>query len=221
LNSSKRHKAWGFLVREKDEVWIGIPVGSSTTGDTIYKFNYIKRVLYKDLRTGASAAWRAAQSIAITWDAAVGTWDSQAERWNAASLGVNFPLIYFGFSDGETTFVNSSATDDAGDAIDSYWESKDYEDQNKILCRWQQIEIYAKGGTLKVEYSTDSGVTWTAIDNSPLTLMDEFPTDENPVIGYLDVVSSKIRFRFSNKALGETLSIKQFIIGYLPRESRR
>ncbi len=221
LNNNKRHKAWGFLVRERDEVWMGIPIGSSETGDTIYKFNYVTRVLYKDSRPGASSAWRAAQSIAVTWDNAVGTWDSQTERWNAASLGVNFPLIYIGFDDGSTTYIDNSSTDDAGDAISAFWESKDYEDEGKRICRWQQIEVYAKGGTVRVEYSIDSGATWTAVSNSPLTLTDEFPTDESPVIGYLDVVSSKIRFRFSNSETGETLGIKQFIIGYLAREARR
>ena len=221
LNNEKRHKAWGFLVREKDEAWLGIPIGDDPTGSTIYKFNYIKRVLYKDNRENASAAWRAARSESITWDDAVRTWDEQTTRWNSSSFSANFPLIYLGFNDGTTTSVNNSSTDDNGEAIEAFWESKDYQSDDRRMCRWQQIELDAKGGSVKVEYSVDSGITWHEIDNSPIDLMDEFPTDDDPIIGDLDVVSSKIRFRFTNNELGETLAIKQFIIGYLPREARR
>lgn len=218
LNNEKRHKAFGFLVREQDEAWFFIPTGSTTV--TCYKFNYVKRVLYKDLRVGASAIWRAGQSLSITWDNAIGTWDSQTERWNSSSFAADFPLIYIGYSDGKTESVNNSSSDDAGVAIQAFWESKDYEDDGKRICRWQRIELYARGGTITVEYSTDGGETWQSVSNSPMTLDDNFPTDNNPIIGYLDVVSSKIRFRFTNNELGQTIGIKQFIIAYLPREYR-
>jgi len=40
INPEKIHKAYGILVREKDEVWIGIPIGDLEYGYNIYKYNY-------------------------------------------------------------------------------------------------------------------------------------------------------------------------------------
>lgn len=221
INSAYKHKAWAVLVKELDEVWIGIPIGSQTAGETIYKYNYVKRVVYKDARTSTSAAWRAQLPNSISWDDAIGSWDEQANRWDDTSLSAKSNLIYIGTRTGVTTYVNSLASSDNGEAIVATWETKDFESEDKRICRWEEIQIWAKGGSVKIEYSTNSGVNWTEISNSPFTLNDDFPTDDTPTIGYFDVFSSKIRFRFSNSALNETLGIKQFIIGYKPREFRR
>ena len=45
--------------------------------------------------------------------------------------------------------------------------------------------------------------------------------ETNPDIFYFDTVGSKIRFKFTNAEVNETLAIKQFIISYVPREYRR
>ena len=225
INNEKRHKAFSVLVREQDEAWFFIPTGASTF--VCYKFNYVTRVLYKDLRLGASAAWRSGQSTSITWDMAVGTWDTQIERWNSSSFAADFPLIYIGFDNGDVEVVNNSSSDDAGEPILSFWESKDFMEigpdgaPTGNLLRWQELELYAKGTSIQVEYSTDAGQTWNEMLGSPTTLMDEFPTDYEPLIYYFDVVSSMVRFRFSNNELGGTLFIKQFLAGYLSRERRK
>lgn len=222
LNSAFRHKAWGLLVKELDEAWIGVPIGSQETGETVYKFNYVNRVMYKDTRTNANFAWKASQSNSITWDDALGTWDSQTDRWNETSLTAGTPLIYIGSNTGQTLYVNSLASSDDGVAFNAFWETKDFEDENeKRLCRWEQLELWAKGGTVKLEYSVNAGQTWTEVSNSPYTLDGDFPLDSSPIVFYFDVISSQIRFKFSNEASDGSLVIKQFIIGYKPREFRR
>lgn len=221
LNQERRHKAWGLLVKELDEVWLGIPIGDDSYSSTVYKFNYVRRVLYKDKRLNATAAWKAAQTSSITWDNAVGTWDEQVERWNSGSFADNFPLVYIGFSTGSTLYLNKSSTDDDGVAINAFWQSKDFQDEELRLVRWQEIEIWARGGTITVDYSIDEGETWSSVSGSPFTLNDSFPLDSSPVIGYVDVVSSKIRVRFTNNELGEVLEVKQFTVGGRPREFRK
>lgn len=221
INVAYRFKAWGVLVKEVDEVWIGIPIGSQTSGETVYKFNYVTRKLYKDTRSLANFSWQAAQSNSITWDAAVGTWDEQIDRWDETSLTSLTALTYLGHTDGKTTYISNLSSSDDGIAIDAFWETKDFESEDKRLCRWEQVELWAKGGTVDVDYSTDEGASWTAAYASPYTLASTFPLDSAPLVIYFDVVSSKLRLRFRNQATAETLAIKQFIIGYKPREQRR
>lgn len=221
LNFQYMHKAWGVLVKELDEAWFGIPIGSQTRGETVYRYNYKTRVCYKDTRTNCNTAWRSAQSSFITWDAAAGTWDGQSDRWDDTALASGAQLIYLGDTAGVVTYQDILTNSDNTSAFNAFWETKDFESQDKRMCRWQELQLWAKGGTVKVEYSIDSGSTWTEVDDSPYTLNSDFPTDSSPLMVYFDVLSSKIRFRFSNAIAAETLAIKQYIVGYRNREFRR
>ena len=222
INTSYSHKSWAVLVNEFDEVWFGVPIGSQTTPDTIYKYNYNTGVMYKDTRSLITAAWRSsASSASKTWDATGGTWDSSTERWNATSTGAAFSRIHLANNEGLVTQVDTSVNNDNGVAIDAFWESKDFEPEEKgRIARWQRMEFWAKGNTVRVWYSTDSGYTWTEMVDSPFTLDSAFPEDSAPLIAYFDAVSSKLRVKFSNNVAGETVDIKQFVLGYVDREMR-
>ena len=113
-----------------------------------------------------------------------------------------------------------SANNDNAVAIDAFWESKDFEaDEKGRLARWMQTEIWALGNAVTVDYSTDGGLTW----NSPstFTLDSDYPSDDSPDIYYFDVVASRFRLRFRNNTVGETFSLKQFAISYINREARK
>jgi len=222
LNTAFAHKAWAVLVRSSDEVWFGIPIGNQETGDTVYKYNYNTGVIYKDSRSNVSAVWGATQTTSLSWENTTGTWDASADRWNNASLLSSFPQINISDNTGLTTVVDSNTNNDNTEAIDAFWESKDFEPEAKgHVARWDRLELWAKGDTVMVEYSTDSGNNWTAVADSPYTLAATFPTDIAPTIVYFDVLSSKIRFKFSNAITGESVQIKQFVIRFREREARR
>lgn len=221
LNFEKMHKAWAVLVKELDEVWIGVPLGSQTRGETVYRFNYRTRFCYKDLRTNCNTAWRATQSSFITWDNANGIWDGQSDNWDDTALTSGTQLIFFGDTAGNVTYQDLLVNSDNGTAFTAFWETKDFQTDDKRICRWEELQLWARGGSVEVEYSTDGGNVWTPVMDSPFTLTDDFPTDESPLIIYFDVLSSRIRFRFKNSDGDETLGIKQYIIGYKPREFRR
>jgi hypothetical protein len=136
------------------------------------------------------------------------------------SLSQDAEQINLGHTDGTVTVVDETLKADNGSNINAYFVTKDFQDSQDTISRWKQMEIWAKGGTLTVEYSTDGGDNWTEISNSPLTLTTTFPDFDSPDILYFDVVSSKIRFRFSNDTDDESLSIKQFILQYSQRENR-
>lgn len=221
INSQYAKKAWSILVREKKEVWIGVPIGSQTSGETVYKYNYETGIILKDTRTNAVAAWDGESSSNLSWDDMSGTWDSSTSRWDGVGLSQGSDTINIAYTDGHVEKVSVDTKDDNGFAVTAKWVTKDYQDSQQRIARFNKLELWAKGGSIKVEYSTDQGDTWTEMIDSPFTLTDQYPNIESPDILYFDVVSSTIRFRFTNENSEESLSIKQFIINYVPREMRK
>lgn len=219
LNQQYAYRSWGCLVSEQDEVWVGIPIGSQTEAETIYKYNYNTGIIYKDVRSGITCAWRALQTTDVSWNDIPATWNDYTGRWNDSYLNTAFALINLGSSDGYVYKVDGTVQNDGSSAINAFWESKDYigEDVGQI-CRWLELHLWAKGSSVKIEYSIDGGTVWNEVSGSPFTLDGEFPSDSSPDIFYFDIISSKIRFRFSNAVASETMAIKQFLVGYKPRE---
>jgi len=220
INLSAAHKAWAVLVIENDEVWVGVPLGSQTVGETVYRYNYKTGAVYKDTRANINAAWRATQSSAKTWDDLSGTWDQNTNRWNDGQLGAESADIHFGDTSGNVTIVDSGVKDDNGTAVTARWSSKDFQnDELGRLNRWQELLLWARGsGSLVAEYSVDEGDTWTAFSGSPFTLDEDFPPFSSPFRGWVDVVDLKFRVRFTVSSSGSSCDIKQFLIGFTPRE---
>lgn len=222
LNLEYIHKSWAVDVTEKKEVWIACPIGDQTTPDTIYRFNYEDRTVVKDTRSNITAAWRFTQDSSLTWDDLTGTWDEWVGRWDDGALSAETPIVMLADNTGQTYYIDETVNDDNSVAVDAIFDTKDHQmDVLGQLGRWQFVEIWAKGGTLSVFYSTDSGQTWTETTGSPFTLTSAFPSDDSPLIAYFDAVGSKCRLRFRNNVSGETVSIKQYKLGVRPRELRR
>lgn len=219
LNFEKAHKAWGVLVLEEDEVWVGVPIGDQVVGETVYKYNYRTGVIYKDFRTNINTAWRASASTGLTWDDIPDEvlWDNIDGAWDDGQTGALFGEIHFGSTTGYTTVQDIAVAGDNGQSIACFWESKDFQDQEiNRLCRWQELHLWVRGsGELIVEYSEDEGDTWTPMSNSPVTIPDNFSSPEKL---YFDNISLKNRVRFRNDSLSDTVEIKQFMLGYTQRE---
>lgn len=225
LNKEYAHKTWSLLVQDEDEVWIGIPIGSQTKGETVYKYNYNTGVCYKDIRPDVNSAWSASTSTGLTWDSFddTVTWDDVTNRWDDGQIGGLAADIHFGNTLGYVYTQSVSANGDGSATIPCIWASKIFENKDKgRMCRWLEVHVYAKGsGTLTVEYSIDGGNNWIELSGSPITLGTYFPDDDNPQVVYLDVVSSRLQIRFRNDTSTDTIDVKQFYVGYLNRELRR
>ena len=219
INAEYVHTSWSLLVEDEDEYWVAVPIGSQTTPDTIYKYNYRTGNCYKDIRAGITAAWKYTDIDQLTWDDIDTAWDSYSGRWDDRELLKLFKVVGFGDSTGITTSRDVSVNDDNSVAVDAFWESKDFTSKEVgRLVRWTKMDLWAKGNNVTVSYSIDAGSTWTTIETSSLT--DVYPTDDAPDELWFDVVSSKIRFRFRNNTAEETFSLKQFIVSYYDREMR-
>lgn len=220
INAEYIEKCWSVVIPEIDEYWVGIPIGSQTSADTVYKYNYKTGQCFKDSRSNITCAGKYQRTTGLTWDDDSGTWDAATDRWDDTSLSSQHYSVVLGDSSGYCQAVNASYNNDNGTAITAYRDTIDFEGSEKgKLVRWLGMQLLAKGNTLDVKYSTDAGTTWNDVET--LTLNSVYPTDASPVYSYFDVVSSKIRFRFYNAVAGETWAIKDFVLEYKEREMRR
>jgi hypothetical protein len=105
------------------------------------------------------------------------------------------------------------------------WETKEFTATDfgipdiDTMMRWTGLELWALGNSFDVSYSTDSGNSWVSVGTVPLT--SYYPQDSAPINVYFDVVSSSIRFRFTNTAENQVFTIKKYQIEAKPREARR
>lgn len=225
MNPEYLFKSQAIFVEELDEVWFAIPIGSQTEPETVYKYNYRTRQIYKDERTDLTAIGIYLNTSALTWDDMTFSWDSTALRWDSvANLSLN-PIVIFGDSSGTSVKRNPASANDESTAIDGIWDTKDFTAEDfgvpdiDTIMRWKGLEVWAKGGTVSVYYSTDSGSSWTL--GSILTLSSDYPDDDAPLNVWFDVAKSKCRFRFRNNTTGETFTIKKYQIDASSREARK
>ena len=226
MNPLFAYKSYAISVRELDEYWVAIPMDDDEEPNTVYKYNWRSGQMYKDLRTNITTMGLYQNSQGeFTIDDLVGTYDDSLLRFdNELSLVLNPNVVL-----GDTTGVSSNRTDqthdDNGVANSSIWDTKDFVGEDygisdiDMMMRWKGGQIWAKGDSLSIYYSIDSGTTWTIITS--MTLSDDYPSDDAPLLFYLDVVSSKIRFRFRNDLSEETFSIKKYQIEASQREVRK
>lgn len=225
MNPAYLYKAQGVFVPDLDEYWVCVAMGSDTEPQTVYKYNWRTRQVYKDSRSGLTALGLFLNTDETTWDDMSGTWDAQTLRWDSSTSQNLSPLVVMGFSSGVTTRRNTSTNDDAGSAVSSNWDTKDFtaqdfglKDLDRIM-RWKGLELWAKGSGVTVYYSTNGGDSWTLADTK--TLDSDYPGDDEPCNVYFDVVSSRIRFRFLNSTAAESFTLKQYQIEASPREARK
>lgn len=223
MNPENVAKACSTVIKELDEYWVGIPIGSQTEPETVYKFNYASRQVYKDRRPLLVSMGDYRNTTTASWDDDPEPWDTDTTRWDQVTdLSLN-PVQAFGFSNGKTTKRSTNANDD-GEAIESFWVSKGFKSsdfglEDGILMRWNGIQIIAKGQGVTVEYSTVSEEgPWIAIET--FVLASSYPVELDDFVGYFDAVSELCFFKFSNMNVDETFTLKQFFPQATPRETR-
>lgn len=225
INPSAIHLSCGMVLEEISEYWCAVPIGDSDVPSTIYKYNWKTGQVYKDLRTNMTAMSFYIDTSEATWDSMYGTWDSQSVIWDSVSLQTSNKRILFGDSSGNSTYKVEGSSSDSGAALSANFETKDFNANDfglpdmDTMMRWKGLEMWAVGGTVTIEYSTDGGESWVLVGTQ--TLQSYYPTDASPINVYFDVVSSRMRFRFSNTTANETFTIKKYQIEATPREVRK
>ncbi len=192
MNPAVLYKAQAVFVQEEDEYWVAIPIGSQTEPETVYKYNYRTQQMYKDDRPDLTAMGVFLNTSDLTWDEVPSDWDSSADLWDSNALSSLNPVVILGDSSGASTKRSGTTNDDAGDAVESYVETKDFtaEDVGDAdidrMVRWKGMEVWAKGSAVSVYYSTNGGVSWTLA--GVLILASDYPDDDSPLNVWFDVV---------------------------------
>lgn len=229
LNPSFNYRCWGIIVKELNEAWFGLTIGSDALPRTIYKYNYLTGDLFKDSFADTvgmvTAAGLFLKSTDASWDSDSDSWDTDTSRWDTITALAANPRVIWGFDEG-ISIERTDSPNDNGIAIAAFWDSKDFtaedfgvEEAEGTLMEWQEVEIVAKGTGLTLSYSTDEGVTFTPLKT--FALNSEFQTDATPARAYFRKTSTKLRLRFENSVLSGTFSLKQFRIKAIAREERR
>lgn len=225
MNPAYLYKAQSVFVEELDEYWVCLPTGSDTEPQTVYKYNWRTRQIYKDDRADLTAMCVYLNTQEDTWNDRAHAWNSDTTRWNSVTnLSMN-PVVAFGFSDGVTAKRTANSNDDLGVAVDSKIETKDFTSIDAgttdidTIMRWKGMEVWAKGDSVEVLYSSDGGSTWTSAGT--LALSSTYPGDDAPLNVYFDVVSSRLRIRFTNSIAAESFTLKKYILEATKREARK
>lgn len=225
MNPAYLYKAQSVFVSELDEYWVCVPTGSDTEPQTIYKYNWRTKQIYKDYRANLTALGLFINTLEATWADFDNAWDSETSLWNSVSNLSLSPVVAIGDSSGNSTRRSTTSNNDAGAAIETVWDTKDFTaedygipDIDRIM-RWKGLEVWAKGDSMRVYYSTDGGGVWTLA--TTLSLESDYPEDASPLNVYFDVVSSRIRFRFYNATASESFTLKKYQIEASGREARK
>jgi hypothetical protein len=225
MNPQYFSKCWSVLRPDLDEYWVAVAIGSQTEPDTIYKYNWFTRQVYKDERLNISAINTYIDSNAVTIDELVGTIDSQTWRLDSVYMNSLNSRLILGGSGGVTSREDISVSNDIGIAIDGYLETKDFTaldygiQEYGTLMRWKGIELWFKGDSVDFAYSTDSGRSWISAET--IELDSNYTGDDAPLWAWFDVVSSQIRFRWRNNTAGEGFTVKKYAIHAVKRGKRK
>ncbi len=158
----------------------------------------------------------------LRWSDLVGTWLDQEWRWSDRDVAKGAPrmaLITSGdatanrtgsVAGGDVLVEDATAEDDNGTKIESYWHTKDFQIGDDTF--YSQIEFEAIGDTVDIDYSTDEGATWTALETVTLsnTTYVRYTVDVN-------VLAERLRFRFRNNVSGEFFDLRKYRFWPIPR----
>lgn len=225
MNPQYIHLSQAIFVEELDEYWIAIPIGSETTPSTIYKYNWRTKQIFKDEHEDLTALGLFLNTNDLTWGDMTLPWGTSTSRWNSMTLGSLNPTVIYGDSSGISTKRATTTFNDNGTSIDGIFDTKDFTAEDlgitdiDTIMRWKGLEVWAKGNSVSIYYSTDSGSNWTLA--TTITLSSDYPDDDSPESVWFDVVKSKIRFRFRNNSSSSGFTLKKYQIEASQREARK
>jgi len=197
LNPAELNRAFAVVVEEQKEYWLFVTTGSNTYPDHAWIYHY-------DLKTWSRSTYNDfilcygtyTLQTSTTYNAATGTYNAATRKYNDRTLLAAAPVTVFGDSDGYVYKYDRSLNNEDGAAIDSYFDTKDF---NFTKLRSQQrigrMDISWIGSGMDIYYSTDKGVTWFLVKSS-----GNRSTYDRQKLSFR-TSNDWIRFRFRNSAV--------------------
>lgn len=225
--SKKNRIAVGYNNQTK-KIYFAIPTTGEDYPTTIYAvsidmegYPWEKYTFAHDVR--AIAILRRTQSSLYCDDTGIATTYCDETAMFCDDLfgtaGADIPC--FISSNGCVYKIDEASGDDAGSDIDCSYETEDIvagEEEDFFRVVWFSFTAQSAFADIKayVYYSTDDGLSWTELEDSPVTLSQSWTTHRLP----LDVTTRKIRFQIYQSGFGDLKLRSSFKIEIIPSTSR-
>ena len=209
-NQETLYLAAGLNDYSKRTIYFSIPAVAG--GTVIYTAEYdpynLSEITWaKEQYSDTVSAWGFFVNRTITldwedasWEDANMPWEEELGSWSEESEQLNFPIRTYGTPDGFVVIVTEGVASDLGVSVFAEYETKDFElpevAQSQI-GRWGEIEAEMSGTSVTVEYSTDRGKTFQAVNDSNTTELTEVATVYQIPI---DVTSRNLRVKFTSSS---------------------
>jgi len=216
------YSARSFVVYDPvdNRVRLFYPTLGTTTPNEFFEYNVAEKSWSRGSRTYVNAG-RFRKDSEDKWDTArwaATSWDECPWNWNQAKLGADVTVIGYGTADGNVIREDGSLKHLDGSAFTGRWDTKDFtvgDDYAVASGEWYSLNFEGTGDSVDVLYSTDGGRTYTSLGTVGLAGAD-WKAEELE----FEVVSERIRFRFSNSNKSGTFAIRWLEVGYLPHTRR-
>lgn len=213
LNTDKIAQCHAKVVEDQKEYWLFMPSATSDYCDIAWNLNYESgkwtRHSYNDYLTIAGDYRK---QSAITIGELTGTIGQQNWRFGDRLTTASMPVVLLGDQSGYVYEYDRLSNNDDGTAIDSWFSTKDF-NPTTLGQRFfvNRIDVYYTGAGLDVAYSTDKGITWTAVGS--ISSSNNFETPQRLFLK-LDCLMCRLRFR--NNTAGQHFEFSRANIYYTP-----
>lgn len=206
INRASNTACHALHVEQYKEIWFFINTTGFSIANEVWKYNYELDFWYFDTVKNALCSTMYKQTAFSSWNQTPKTWNEQAGNWDKQSGVTDAPLPVMGFDTGFVGRMDANIYDDFGVAVDTHLDTKDYSGiTTKGLerdTRFLQVDIWARGNTASLYYSTDYGTTWVFVGENELGTRIEKTTF------WFDVICKHIRFRIEQKGLSKNLILR-------------
>lgn len=206
LNRDASNSCHAIHVEQYKEIWFFITTTGYTMPNEVWKYNYALDFWYFDTVQNAICSAMYKQTGFSTWDNALRSWDAQLGNWDKQAGVKEAPLPVFGFDTGFTGKHDENVVDDFDQAVESHIDTRDYTGVSSLGLerdlRFVQVDVWARGTSLRLSYSLDYGTTWTFVSENTLGATIEKTTF------WFDVMAKHIRFRLEQNGQGKRFFVR-------------
>lgn len=211
MNPKAIAKCFGVVIEEQKEYWLFVPSSNSDYCDTAWVFNYeLNKWTKHSIADYMSNFGYYEKQSQMTIGDLVGIIGAQTWRFGDRTTLESNPTTLLGDTSGYVYEYDRLVNNDDGTAIDGWFSTKDFIfTQLMQRARILRMDVYfSGGGTLKVTYSTDRGVTWK--EERTLASNNDFSIRR----AYWRLDCDMVRFRFRNNTAGENFQFREARIYY-------
>lgn len=205
MNPAFSYRMFSAYIEELDECWFFYPSANADIPDKVLRMKpETQRFYLRDFHHTLKGLGFFRTTTVQRWIDLEGDWTEQTFRWNSVRLLANSPITLLCASDPKQVYAyDYLAVDDAGNVIQYEIESKDFTHPG-FMVRIDHLAARMAGTGISIEYSSDSGETWTTAGS--FDPGSSFITQRV----HMGITVPRIRFKISGSGGGMRLSWLRF-----------